>query len=368
MQALKVVDAVGIEPEVRHLSNSAAAVLRPWSALRPGPVRHRVVRPVAGARGGDLRRARAGAGDDGPRAAGAGQAADGRGGRVLRPHLDRRGATPPWGWCPWGTATGCRGTPPRRAQVLAAGAAWAGGRAGMHGPARRGPRRRPRRAGRPRRAVRQRRGRRADRPGLGGGRGTISYEIVTRIGGRFTRRHVSSRGTGRNVSTSRWIRRRRGRRGGDRCGASRRAWSSSAGSSGRAAPVPPAPTSSAACAGRRTPCSPTDGVRLHAEVDEVAPYDGAAKSRRTGDPGDAAPTVVFVHGYALNLDCWHFQRAVLPRQAPDGLLRPAVARPVRQAPTRSTPPSTSSATTCAGSSRSWCRTARSSSSGTRWAA
>jgi pimeloyl-ACP methyl ester carboxylesterase len=40
-----------------------------------------------------------------------------------------------------------------------------------------------------------------------------------------------------------------------------------------------------------------DGVRLHAEVDEA---DG------TADPG--APTIVFVHGYALNLDCWHFQR------------------------------------------------------------
>jgi alanine racemase len=32
VQALKVVDAVGIRPEVRHLSNSAGAVLRPWSA------------------------------------------------------------------------------------------------------------------------------------------------------------------------------------------------------------------------------------------------------------------------------------------------------------------------------------------------
>ena len=25
--------------------------------------------------------------------------------------------------------------------------------------------------------------------------------------------------------------------------------------------------------------------------------------------------MVFVHGYALNLDCWHFQRLALPRQA-----------------------------------------------------
>jgi pimeloyl-ACP methyl ester carboxylesterase len=55
-----------------------------------------------------------------------------------------------------------------------------------------------------------------------------------------------------------------------------------------------------------------DGVLLHAEVDEIAPYDGEPGSRagngtrrrrRTPDP-----TIVFVHGYALNLDCWHFQR------------------------------------------------------------
>jgi pimeloyl-ACP methyl ester carboxylesterase len=58
-----------------------------------------------------------------------------------------------------------------------------------------------------------------------------------------------------------------------------------------------------------------DGIRLHAEVDEVAPYaDQAAKTQppkgirrlRRADEPDA--TLVFVHGYALNLDCWHFQR------------------------------------------------------------
>jgi alanine racemase len=32
VRALQVVDAVGIEPEVRHLSNSAGALLRPWSS------------------------------------------------------------------------------------------------------------------------------------------------------------------------------------------------------------------------------------------------------------------------------------------------------------------------------------------------
>ena len=55
-----------------------------------------------------------------------------------------------------------------------------------------------------------------------------------------------------------------------------------------------------------------DDVTLHAEIDEVAPYDtGASSARGLGTstrhrPGEA--TVVFVHGYALNLDCWHFQR------------------------------------------------------------
>ena len=37
-----------------------------------------------------------------------------------------------------------------------------------------------------------------------------------------------------------------------------------------------------------------DGVPLHVEVED--------------EPGSSL-TVVFVHGYALNLDCWHFQRA-----------------------------------------------------------
>ncbi len=35
-----------------------------------------------------------------------------------------------------------------------------------------------------------------------------------------------------------------------------------------------------------------DGTPLHVEVDEA----------------DSALTLVFIHGYALNLDCWHFQR------------------------------------------------------------
>jgi pimeloyl-ACP methyl ester carboxylesterase len=43
-----------------------------------------------------------------------------------------------------------------------------------------------------------------------------------------------------------------------------------------------------------------DGLELYAEVDQ--PDEGAHPSR---------PAIVFVHGYALNLDCWYFQREVL---------------------------------------------------------
>lgn len=43
-----------------------------------------------------------------------------------------------------------------------------------------------------------------------------------------------------------------------------------------------------------------DGVMLHAEVDEVRPYGG--------QPDTSQPTLVFMHGYSLNLDCWFFQR------------------------------------------------------------
>ena len=43
-----------------------------------------------------------------------------------------------------------------------------------------------------------------------------------------------------------------------------------------------------------------DGVPLHVEVDELDP----------DVEHQAGPlTLVFIHGYALNLDCWHFQRA-----------------------------------------------------------
>ncbi|MGW5364325.1 alpha/beta fold hydrolase [Actinopolymorpha pittospori] len=47
-----------------------------------------------------------------------------------------------------------------------------------------------------------------------------------------------------------------------------------------------------------------DGIELYAEVDGP---------RRQPPPSPV--TVVFCHGYALNLDCWHFQRAALADEA-----------------------------------------------------
>ena len=53
-----------------------------------------------------------------------------------------------------------------------------------------------------------------------------------------------------------------------------------------------------------------DGVALHVEVDELEPAE-TPKARRGRSRAEEAPplTVVFAHGFALNLDCWHFQRA-----------------------------------------------------------
>lgn len=48
-----------------------------------------------------------------------------------------------------------------------------------------------------------------------------------------------------------------------------------------------------------------DGVELHAEVDELSPYAGEGAR-----PSDEA-TVVLVHGFAMTMDCWHYQRAAL---------------------------------------------------------
>ncbi|MFD1658962.1 alpha/beta fold hydrolase [Streptomyces caeni] len=56
-----------------------------------------------------------------------------------------------------------------------------------------------------------------------------------------------------------------------------------------------------------------DGTELYYEVDDIEPEGGSAPRRRRlfGRKAPAPVTVVFSHGYCLNQDSWHFQRAAL---------------------------------------------------------
>jgi pimeloyl-ACP methyl ester carboxylesterase len=56
-----------------------------------------------------------------------------------------------------------------------------------------------------------------------------------------------------------------------------------------------------------------DGTELYYEVDDIEPEAGRAPRRRRlfGRKSPAPVTVVFSHGYCLNQDSWHFQRAAL---------------------------------------------------------
>jgi pimeloyl-ACP methyl ester carboxylesterase len=54
--------------------------------------------------------------------------------------------------------------------------------------------------------------------------------------------------------------------------------------------------------GQQRTVTADDGLELYVEVDEA---EGRTRRRQQ------RPTLVFVHGYALNLDSWHFQRAAL---------------------------------------------------------
>ena len=194
VHALQVVDAVGIEPEVRHLSNSAGALLRPWSSydlvrcgiasygLSPAPdvltsaELGLVPAMTARARLALVKHVPAGT-----------SVSYGHGWTATAGHVPRAGAG----------RVRRRGAAARVLDRAGPGRreAAAGRGPGLHGPARAGPRGR-RARGRRRRSC-------CSAPGRDGAPtaqdwaeacGTISYEIVTRIGGRFVRRHVSSKG------------------------------------------------------------------------------------------------------------------------------------------------------------------------------
>jgi pimeloyl-ACP methyl ester carboxylesterase len=54
--------------------------------------------------------------------------------------------------------------------------------------------------------------------------------------------------------------------------------------------------------GDRAEVKADDGVVLYTEIDELSP------DRTVERADDGRATVVFVHGFALSMDCWHFQR------------------------------------------------------------
>lgn len=58
--------------------------------------------------------------------------------------------------------------------------------------------------------------------------------------------------------------------------------------------------------GERYTAVADDGLEIHTEVDEPD-----AEHTPIAGGGVHRPTLVFVHGYALTLDCWHFQRLAL---------------------------------------------------------
>lgn len=51
-----------------------------------------------------------------------------------------------------------------------------------------------------------------------------------------------------------------------------------------------------------------DGVGLHVEIDELDPARGVPAG---AGPADGALPIIFVHGYGLSQDCFHYQRAEL---------------------------------------------------------
>ena len=184
--------APGWSPRCAHLANSAAAILRPSSRLDLVRVRHRVVRPRPGARRdtGDLGPA---PGDDGPGHAWPWSSTSRRATRSPTAAPGSADHATTLGLVPVGYADGLPRVGGNRAEVQVGGPAAQDPRPDLHGPARRRPRRR-----RPR----SRCGRDASSAPASTASpppqdwaeacGTISYEIVTRIGGRFTRRYVDS--------------------------------------------------------------------------------------------------------------------------------------------------------------------------------
>ena len=306
-------------PEVRHLANSAATLTAPDAALRPGAARAsrstgcRRCPEVGGPSAYGLRPAMTLAADvvlvkRVPAGSGvcyghtlhdrAGDDARAGAARLRRRRAARSAATSARCWRPAGAAPSPAGSAWTSSCSTSATTTWRPAtRSCCSAPATTASR--PRRTGRT-------------------ATGTISYEIVTRVGPRVpgstsTRRvdrPAGARGElGAEPEPARVVRRRRrrGRRGGCRRRAGRRAVRRRAARSGRRTTRRPT-SRSARCADPWSRSPPTTACALHVEV------DGPPLSSTVVPP----VTVVFCHGLALSQDSWHYQRRDLADLADDG--------------------------------------------------
>ena len=300
-EALAMADAAGLHPEIRHLANSAAAILRPSSrfdAVRcgiaiygldpaPGVTDDIGLVPAMTARARLALVKQIEAGDS-----------VGYGHTWTADHATTVGLVPDRVWR--------RGAPPceqhRRGDRRRQAPPHQGPR--EHGPDRGRPRRRRRRARRRGGAVRHRRRRRADRPGLG--RGLRHHQLRDRDPDRRTDAPQLRRQRGQRMTARRRV-------------AGAVAGALGVAAAGTAIGIVRQQRAIDRRAGediefgalRSTPLTVVadDGVDLHVEVDEVEPTDGGIKRRLAKVLDEPEVTVVFAHGFCLNLDCWHFQRA-----------------------------------------------------------
>ena len=363
------------DPDVRHLSNSAGALLLPEAQLRPGPDRHRRVRDRPGHRHRRPGRRPAAAGDAAARPAGERQ------GSSTRARASRTGTpgTPPaatrWGWCRSATATASRGTPATRPRSAGAAAAPPiRGRICMDqfvvelgDHRRRAPRwarrsrcsapvitaSRPPRTGPPGAAPSATRSSPGSAPGC---RGSIRTGETAATGDRSRARDRGGVADGGPVGSQ-------GRSGPGRvrasAGVSAGGWHRPGYSSWSAAVV------REAAPHRRSRRPTEDFFALRSTGRWSSRRTVSCCTPRSTTPTRRVPTaedeltLVLVHGYALSLDCWHFQRKHFRGRIRHGAVRPALARPVGPLGAGAVPDRRSWPRTC-------CRCSTRSSATARW--
>ena len=184
---------------------------------------------------------------------------------------------------------------------------------------------------------------------------TIHYEVVSRIGARVPR------------TCERDLRSHRPAVERMRIGRCRPSSAARPACSARRPPRPASPSNARSVAADRAQINPRSAANLTATRTDrecrVPTDDGVSLYAEEVGPADAPLTVLFVHGYALNLNSFVLQRqAILDRASATGSGWCSTTCARTDAPGTPRPRaarSSSSAATCTASSTGWCRPARS---------